>query len=160
VIFRGALLLALPASPGRARRSRASERLRNVLAVLGPVVALLVTLFAHVSSAKAAVSMIAPQCDQRGATTFGKAPVLETAQLSIDIGDCFSEDVEDDAPWANRGGAGFLQANHGDPSGVAGLPILRFELHRVFREVQAPSAYASHLHSMTGPAPAPRPPRA
>ena len=57
--------------------------MRSVLRVVIAIACASLVWLAFARDARAA----APQCDERGATTFAKNPVLEVSRASIDIGD-------------------------------------------------------------------------
>ncbi len=75
---------------------RASHVLRVAFAVFAATVVWLAAGDAHAS---------APQCDERGATTFAKNPLLEVQRASVDVGDCGApaSDVDDLAYEEGRG---------------------------------------------------------
>jgi hypothetical protein len=142
----------------RSARSLAARFVRFCLVFCAVLLPLL-----SAKSAFAAMSMIAPQCDHRGAVTFAKAPHLQPPESSIDFGlPCVEEDDADANPWL-RGAP--KRSERSELLGVESLaapvnlvaPLVNLSLD--FTQVPVDNRYASALHGMAAVQSLERPPR-
>lgn len=85
----------------------------------------------------------APQCDERGATTFAKNPTLQEPNVSIDVGmnDCVAADTSDDRAYDH--GRGSIPQPGGPDAPPALLPQVLQILAPVFTEQTCPVAEAT-----------------
>ena len=85
----------------------------------------------------------APQCDERGATTFAKNPTLQEPNVSIDVGmnDCADADASDDGAYDH--GRGSLPETGGHDAPPALVPATVHVLAPLVIEQSSPVADSS-----------------